>query len=764
MNNKAIDIERELPKAILKWYTFRETDSVVYIGYPSDPLYECIQEDSLTGKIAGADFFDIREWMQWKTNIGNYDIAILSEWFEKFEKPEQLIGSVRQLLNANGLLFLLAHNRFGIRYFCGDRDPYTGRNFDGIEDYRKASTQKEDIFSGRMYDKAKLKKMLDQTGFCQSEVLSVFPGLESPFHILKDGYTPNEELNIRCFPMYHYPDTVFLEEQYLYTGMIENNLFHSMANAFLIISSKSRKRLAFDVGNEVLHVTSSLDRGVNNALQTIIYKEKVEKRAVYSEGKRRLLELMNHNNELEKRGIRMIPADLKDDVYRMPYSKGENALSFFRRIAFTDRKSFIEAMDRFYRIILQSSEISSGLFEDEEDQILERGYYDLVPLNCFVEDGEFKFFDQEFAIENCPVGVIVTRLIDLVYEGEPKLEKTIPKIELLKRYKIDKKIDAYRRFVWNYIAQIRNQDKLCLYYSKTRSNNDIVEANRKRMNYSEAEYERIFVNPLKDIGTRNLILFGSGVYTKRFLAMYSKEYHISTIIDNNANKWGQEIQGVKIESPDLLNKIDLTKYKVFICIKNYLSVAKQLESMGITDYGIFDTSRSYARPAYRQEGIDTRTDLSVKAAQSQQSQESSTETKKKYHIGYVAGVFDMFHTGHVRLLQRAKELCDYLIVGVVSDDDCYRQKNKYPVISCEDRVEVVKACRYADQVEALPTGFGGIRDAYKMFQFDVQFSGDDHGDDGSWLVEKEYLNKHGADLVFFDYTKGISSTEIRERL
>lgn len=131
----------------------------------------------------------------------------------------------------------------------------------------------------------------------------------------------------------------------------------------MIISSKSQNRLPFDVGNEVLHVTSSLDRGVNNALQTIIYKEKVEKRAVYSEGKRRLLELMNHNNELEKRGIHMIPADLKDDVYRMPYSKGENALSFFRRIAFEDKKSFIEAMDRFYRIILQSSEISSGLLK-----------------------------------------------------------------------------------------------------------------------------------------------------------------------------------------------------------------------------------------------------------------------------------------------------------------------------------------------------------------------------------------------------------------
>lgn len=50
MNNKDIDIERELPKAILKWYIFRKTDSVVYIGYPTDPLYECLQEDSGVGK------------------------------------------------------------------------------------------------------------------------------------------------------------------------------------------------------------------------------------------------------------------------------------------------------------------------------------------------------------------------------------------------------------------------------------------------------------------------------------------------------------------------------------------------------------------------------------------------------------------------------------------------------------------------------------------------------------------------------------------
>ena len=340
----------------------------------------------------------------------------------------------------------------------------------------------------------------------------------------------------------------------------------------------------------------------------------------------------------------------------------------------------------------------------------------------------------------------------------------MPRMFFYERYGVLEEVDAARSFASDFLRKLRKEKELRLYHERYRRNPEVVNANRQRINYSEEEYQRKFVDIFRNLGDRKLILFGSGAFTKRFIAMYGKSYEIACILDNNEVRLGQRLDGYEIKSPEYLKELSKEDYKVLICIKSYVSVAKQLESMGITDYGIFDTSRSYAKPVYRQEGIDTRTDLSVKAAQSQQSQESGTETKKKYHIGYVAGVFDMFHTGHVRLLQRAKDLCDYLIVGVVSDEDCYRQKNKYPVISCEDRVEVVKACRYADQVEALPTGFGGIRDAYKMFQFDVQFSGDDHGDDGSWLAEKEYLNKHGADLVFFDYTKGISSTEIRERL
>ncbi len=760
-----IIIEKEIPKSLLKWYTFKETDSVIYIGEKTDSIYELFLDLKRNHRIKNVNLVcetDIYK-IDKKNNINpEYDIAVWIRRIEECAYPEQVLNALYKITKPNATLLLAFNNRFGIRYFCGDRDPYTNRVFDSIENYRKVVMNQADLLSGRMYDKARISELLTQSGFINQVSYSVFPGLDDPRLIFSDTYTPNEELNVRCIPIYNYPDTVFLEEEYLYSGLIKNDLFHKMANAYLIICRKNKDD---NCRKEVLHVTSSIDRGEKDGIFTIIYSDDtVEKRAIYSEGKNRLRQLYLNNEALRERGIHVIDAALTGDSYIMPYINAKTALTYLCELAQeSSLKKFILEMDRFKNQILQSSDIYEKKENGKTERFFRKGFYDLIPLNCFILKGEYIFYDQEFAIEDCQVGIILSRFVDLVYSCCPEIERKISRKFFMERYGIWGNIEEYRRKAQEYLIYLRKENELRGFYQKRR-NGEIVQSNRNRMNYSEEEYQRKFVDIFRNLGDRKLILFGSGAFTKRFIAMYGKSYEIACILDNNEDRLGQRLDGYEIKSPEYLNELSKEDYKVLICIKSYVSVAKQLESMGITDYGIFDTSRSYAKPAYRQEGIDSRTALPARAARPQQAHESGTEMKKKYHIGYVAGVFDMFHTGHVRLLQRAKELCDYLIVGVVSDEDCYRQKNKYPVISCEDRVEVVKACRYADQVEALPTGFGGIRDAYKMFQFDVQFSGDDHGDDGSWLAEKEYLNKHGADLVFFDYTKGISSTEIRERL
>lgn len=750
---------REFPKGLLKWFPFSKEEKIIYIGSASDAYYEALVE-------LGHDVIcvSLEESVQPEWN-GKYryffDCLVSVAELEKAANPDRVLGIWKELLIKNGRLLLGMNNRFGIRYFCGDRDPYTDRNFDGIENYRRYFVKKEDVLTGREYNRAELEMLLDAAGWTNRKFYSVFPDLDAPSFIFAEEYIPNEELNTRCFPRYHYPDTVFLEEEFLYSDLIKNGMFHKMANAFLIECYKDEICECSDIE----HVTMSLDRGQKDALFTIIHNNGiVEKRAAYEEGMHRLDEMLKNSEDLKAHGVEVVQANIDGKSYKMPFIESETALTYLQNLAHTDVNKFVREMDGFRTIILKSSEHVTIKQWNKDVECLKKGYIDLVPINCFAVDGEYLFYDQEFCIENCPIDTIVMRLIDFVY-GDIGIEPILPRQFFYTRYGIEEnKIRDLRWVANNFLTKLRKETELATYYETYRRTPEVVNANRQRMNYSEEEYQRKFVDIFRNLGDRKLILFGSGAFTKRFIAMYGKSYEIACILDNNEDRLGQRLDGYEIKSPEYLNELSKEDYKVLICIKSYVSVAKQLESMGITDYGIFDTSRSYAKLAYRQEGIAPRTDLSAKAAGVQQSQESGTETKKKYHIGYVAGVFDMFHTGHVRLLQRAKELCDYLIVGVVSDDDCYRQKNKYPVISCEDRVEVVKSCRYADQVEALPTGFGGIRDAYKMFQFDAQFSGDDHGDDGIWLAEKEYLNKHGADLVFFDYTKGISSTEIRKRL
>lgn len=135
---------------------------------------------------------------------------------------------------------------------------------------------------------------------------------------------------------------------------------------------------------------------------------------------------------------------------------------------------------------------------------------------------------------------------------------------------------------------------------------------------------------------------------------------------------------------------------------------------------------------------------------------------KKYRVGYTTGVFDMFHIGHLNILRRAKEQCDYLIVGVSTDELVKEYKNKTPIIPFEERAEIVQSIDCVDIVIAQEN-----RDKYEAWRelkFDVMFVGDDWKGKPLFMKLEEEFKKVGVDVVYFPYTKDTSSTILREKL
>ncbi len=128
---------------------------------------------------------------------------------------------------------------------------------------------------------------------------------------------------------------------------------------------------------------------------------------------------------------------------------------------------------------------------------------------------------------------------------------------------------------------------------------------------------------------------------------------------------------------------------------------------------------------------------------------------KGVKIGYLSGTFDLFHVGHLNLLRRAKEKCDYLIVGVHPNA---AHKKKETFIPLEERKTIVGCCKYVDKVidSCLEDS-----DVWALHHYDVLFVGSDYKGTERFIRYEEYFKDKGVEIVYFDYTKGTSSTQIR---
>ena len=130
-------------------------------------------------------------------------------------------------------------------------------------------------------------------------------------------------------------------------------------------------------------------------------------------------------------------------------------------------------------------------------------------------------------------------------------------------------------------------------------------------------------------------------------------------------------------------------------------------------------------------------------------------------IGYTTGVFDLFHIGHLNLLKNAKGMCDKLVVGVTVDE-LVQYKGKSALIPFEDRIEIIRACKYVDAV--IPQYDMDKLRTCKELGASILFVGDDWYGTEKWRKYEDDFTREGIKIVYFPYTRGVSSTKITNAL
>lgn len=339
------------------------------------------------------------------------------------------------------------------------------------------------------------------------------PELTRPQILLAEDYIPNETFDIRLSPQYDSPETVFLEEKLLYGTLMENSMFHQMANAFFIECTVDGALSDID------QVTVQGDHARDGALATLIkYPIWAAKKALYPEGRRKIYALSENAEYLRQHAVPLAEGKIEGDEYRMPYIEGRIATEYFRETLRSDRTAFIRELERFRQIILDSSEHvpyeevnwrefeprwerrkqddpnldqwQERAFGTEEERenigvILKRGYVDMVCLNCFHTEKGFVFFDQEFYYENFPLNTILIRTIDLIYGGNFDLERICPKEDVLKYFRLYEHQLTWREKSDEFIEKLRNEDELSVYHKLHRRDYRTMVSNRHRMDYSQ---------------------------------------------------------------------------------------------------------------------------------------------------------------------------------------------------------------------------------------------------------------------------------------
>lgn len=442
---------------MLNWYPFKSNASVLQIGENNEVLTEILSKKVETLITAGNKLDDIKsnEKFDYITLIGSLPYVAK----ENNIKSSEVIKRASEFLKPDGKLLIAVDNKFGIRYFVGNPEPFLNKKFVSLLNYNNEEEKIE------TYTRQKLISILDENGFKGKNFYYPLPDFRVPNVIFSDLELPNYT-NIAKYRPYHTEKSdILVDEIDLFREILktDESLFTFFANAYFIEASKEKNEHSYK------YISYNNIRKCDYQLITKIGENYVEKDIVTEKAISHYEQIKENIELLKSRNINTV-----DEIYngkiRSKYINQECMLATVLTKLLEEEKQeeFYNILDKYYEILKKSSDkmneeeinvfdkysIEISLELKQNLNFIQNGLWDMTLKNCFYIDDDFYFFDQEWKEKNLPVEYILYRAIMYTIS----LRRFINVNEILKRYDLEKYTEVFLALDNKLQEEIRDED------------------------------------------------------------------------------------------------------------------------------------------------------------------------------------------------------------------------------------------------------------------------------------------------------------------
>lgn len=399
------------------------------------------------------------------------------------------LSEFSHLLKENGKILLSVDNRFGLKYFCGAKDPHTQVPFGGLNHYPTGT-------KGYSFSRQELIELLQNAGLSHFKFYYPLPDYKLPQIIYSENHLPECNIRERLIPYYEDSSTLVANEKLLYDDIVQNGVFEFFANSFFVECGTG------DDFCQVDYAAVSTDRGKERGFATKIYADRtVVKAPLYEEGKASAENFVQNITDLKNHHLPVVSCDLTAEGIVMPFVKGKTLSNYMKELIRMDRKLFFQAFDLLYQYILESSEhmpAEANALRNYPEKgenpdwgpILKKAYIELIPLNCFylessgnnqLQKENFLFFDQEFVRANYPAKYVLYRAIKYVYCFTPEAEQMVPVQRLIEKYHMETTWKYFQKEEELFLEEVRNHKRYQQFYQWAKVDSRRIQENGKKL-------------------------------------------------------------------------------------------------------------------------------------------------------------------------------------------------------------------------------------------------------------------------------------------